>query len=351
MHAFATFLISKGVSVARPIAALFLVLLAGCGQVETTITGQTMGTTYMVKVIGHRLAKTRHLKPLIEARLEAVTASMSTYRPESEISRFNAIDRVGEPFSPSLDFLTVMRVAARIHALTGGAWDGTLDPLITLWGFGRDQQRNRVPTAAEVDALLPRVGFHRIAITATGQLTKLDGRVTLDLASIAKGYGVDVLAHLLASKGYSDFLVEVGGEVYAAGRRHDGHPWRVGINRPDPSAGFSEVFMVVALGDQAFATSGDYRNYFEIDGRTYPHILDPRTGRPVSNGVVSASVLADTCTLADGLATALIVMGPAAGLALVERLPTVEALIIVRSVDGSLSLHPSSGFIATRHTN
>jgi FAD:protein FMN transferase len=188
------------------------------------------------------------------------------------------------------------------------------------------------------------VGFDGITITPQGRLVKGDGRLTLDLASIAKGYGVDALARLLAEQGFRDYLVEVGGEVFAAGRRPDGKPWRVGINRPDRAAGYSEVYKVVALSDKAFATSGDYRNYFEAGGRTYSHILDPRTGYPIDNGVVSASVMADTCTQADGLATALMVMGPAAGLDLVERLPHVEALIIVRQADGSLEEHGSKGF-------
>jgi thiamine biosynthesis lipoprotein len=324
-----------------------MVLLAGCGRAETTITGHTMGTTYMVKVVGHRFAKTRHLKALIDKRLEAVDASMSTYRSGSEISRFNAQDKAGEPFVPSKDFLAVMRVAAEIYAATDGAWDGTLDPLITLWGFGREQKSDRLPTPAEIKALLPRVGFDRITITPQGRLVKGDGRLTLDLASIAKGYGVDALADLLTEEGFSDYLVEVGGEVFAAGRRPDGKPWRVGINRPDRAAGYSEVYKVVALSDKGFATSGDYRNYFETGGRHYSHILNPRTGYPIENGVVSASVMADSCTLADGLATAFMVMGPASGLALVETLAHVEALIIVRQDDGGLEEHASKGFPRT----
>jgi thiamine biosynthesis lipoprotein len=347
MYHLSLFLFRRGLPATLLMAAFSITFLVGCGRVETTFTGGTMETTYMVKVVADRFSKTRHLQALIDERLEAVDASMSTFRPGSEISRFNTLDKAGESFSPSKDFLAVMRVAAEINKATGGAWDGTLDPLITLWGFGREQQSGRVPTRAEIEALLPRVGFDRIEITPEGRLVKGDGRLTLDLASIAKGYGVDAVARLLAEQGYSDYLVEVGGEVYAAGHRLDGKPWRVGINRPDRAAGFSEVFRVVALSDKGFATSGDYRNYFEAGGRTYSHILDPRTGHPIQSGVVSASVMADTCTLADGLATALMVMGPEAGLALVETLPNVEALIIVHPADGSLEEHASRGFPKT----
>lgn len=346
MYFLTAFLIRRGILAALLMAGLAMVLLAGCGRVETTITGKTMTTTYMVKVVAHRFARTSHLQTLIEERLEAVNQSMSNYRPDSELSRFNALDEAGEPFAPSADFLAVMRAAAEIHAATGGAWDGTLDPLITLWGFGRDQQSGRVPAPGEIETLLARVDFGRIVITPEGQLVKGDGRLSLDLASIAKGYGVDSIAHLLDDEGYTDFLVEVGGEVFAAGLRPDGKPWRVGINRPSRGAGYSEIYKVVALTDKGFATSGDYRNYFEADGRFYSHILDPKSGYPVANGVVSASVQADTCTLADGLATALMVMGPERGLALVNTLPEVEALILVGKDDGSFSEHPSKGFVA-----
>jgi FAD:protein FMN transferase len=330
-----------------------LMLLVGCGRVETTFTGGAMSTTYMVKVVAKRSTKTRHLKTLIDQRLDAVSASMSTYRPGSELSRFNDQHKAGAPFTPSKDFLAVMRVAAKIYTATSGAWDGTLDPLITLWGFGRDngrdpQEGHHVPPTAEIEALLPRVGFDHITITSQGRLIKKDGLLTLDLASIAKGYGVDAIARLLARQGYSDYMVEVGGEIFAAGHRLDGKPWRVGVNRPDRKAGFSEVYKVVDLSDKGFATSGDYRNYFEAGGRYYSHILDPHTGYPITNGVVSASVMADTCTLADGLATALMVMGPDAGLALVETLPHVEALIIVRQADGGLEEHASKGFPAEK---
>jgi thiamine biosynthesis lipoprotein len=179
---------------------------------------------------------------------------------------------------------------------------------------------------------------------AEGRLSKTRPSVSLDLASVAKGYGVDAIAALIRNRGFSDYLVEIGGEVYAAGVRIDGQPWRIGINKPDSGAPFDQVYRVVTLQDRAFATSGDYRNYFEIDGRRYAHIIDPRTGYPVSNGVISVSVTAETCALADGLATALVVMGPSAGLDLVNRLPGVECLIITRDDQNRLHDFTSQGF-------
>ena len=168
--------------------------------------------------------------------------------------------------------------------------------------------------------------------------------MTVDLSSIAKGHGVDAIAELLRGRGFTDFLVEIGGEVFASGRRRDGRAWRVGINRPDPEAGPAEIYKVVPLGDQALATSGDYRSYILQDGRRRSHVIDPRTGQPVTNGVVSASILAPSCRLADGLATAVMVMGADEGLALVERLDEVEGLIVVERRGGFLEERASAGF-------
>ena len=312
---------------------------------ELRLSGKTMGTTYHIKVVAGLFASGANLQQQIDERLAAINRSMSTYDPESEISRFNGMDSTSESFSPSNDFLNVLHVAVELHQLTNGAWDGTLDPLITLWGFGRKGTVDRIPDDDDIDRALAHVGFDRIRLDPSGTIGKTDPAVTLDLASIAKGYGVDEIARLLGDRGFSDFLVEIGGEVYARGRRKDGKPWRVGINRPERGAAFNDVYRAVPLTDRAMATSGDYRIYFRVGDRSYSHILDPQTGQPVTNGVVSATVVAANCTVADGLATALMVMGPEKGVALVDRLASVECLIVVRQPDGTLTDYPSSGFV------
>ena len=302
-----------------------------------------MGTTWHVTVVGRTTVA--GLREKIDRRLEDINQSLSTYREDSEINRFSRFRRVGEEFPVSRDFLRVMTTAARVFALSAGAWDGTVRPLVDLWGFGPSPPVAEPPAPGKVEALLREVGFDRIEIRP-GALVKRQASVTLDLSSIAKGYGVDQVAEVVRGQGFSDFLVEIGGEVFGAGSRRDGGPWRVGINRPRVEAAPDEVYRVVALRDAAFATSGDYRSFFVRDGVRYSHVLDPRTGRPVANGVVSVSVLAPDCTLADGLATAVMVMGAEAGLALVERLSGVEALVVVETKDGQLEDHPSSGFLS-----
>lgn len=322
---------------------LAMIFVWGCSQ-EHVINGKTMGTTYQVKVICSRFKSISKLQQRIDERLEQINQSMSTYRKESEISRFNALKDVDTPFSVSADFLAVLVVAKELHRISHGAWDGTVNPLVNLWGFGKDGTITRIPSDGTVQAALGLVGFDQIAITSDGRLIKKRAGVSLDLGSIAKGYGVDQVAGVLREMGFEDFLVEIGGEIFAAGLRLDGKQWRVGINQPSRQAALDAVYAVIGLKDKAMATSGDYRNFYQIGDRVYSHIIDPATGYPVQNGVVSASVIADNCTLADGLATSLMVMGPEAGVALLDRLPDVQGLIVVRRKDGGLENFPSLGF-------
>jgi thiamine biosynthesis lipoprotein len=322
-----------------------LAAAAGCdGRREHLIAGRTMGTTYHVTVVTGPFGAVAGLKEKIDRRLDEVNRSMSPYLADSEISRFNRLAEAGREFPVSEDFHTVMRVAAQIHALSQGAWDGTLNPLVDLWGFGRAGRGGRIPDPERIREALAAVGFEKLEIRGNRTLVKRDPRVTLDLSSIAKGFGVDAVAALLRQAGFVDFLVEIGGEVAAEGRRPDRRRWRIGINLPRPDAPADAVFRVAAVSGRALATSGDYRSFFVQDGVRYAHILDPRTGRPAANRVASVSILADTCTLADGLATAVMVMGPEAGLALIERLEGVEGLIVVEAPDGSLREHASGGW-------
>ena len=313
-------------------------------QVEHLIKGRTMGTFYQVQVVTDDSEGISGLKEKVEKRLAEVNRSMSTYLPESEISRFNSFHQTGVKFKISDDFYQVMRVAEKIYQMSDGAWDGTVNPLVDLWGFGRQGIKTAIPAKTEIMRLRASVGFHHIQIVAPGYLIKNRAQITIDLSSIAKGYGVDAIAAVLRNEGFENFLVEIGGEIFAAGLRKDGGQWRIGINRPQKSAAPNAVYKAVNLQDRAFATSGDYRNFFEVNGIRYSHVIDPKTGYPVSNGVVSASVTANNCTLADGLATAIMVMGAEKGIALANRLDNVECLIVVEKSDASLVDFYSKGF-------
>lgn len=323
----------------------FVLLFAGCGlKKEAEFSGKTMGTTYHITVVAGVFTNTKDLKDQIDLRLDEINKSMSTFRKDSEISRFNAYQNIGEKFRISDDFYNVMTVAKTIYEETGGAWDGTVKPLVDLWGFGKPENNHTIPEKSRIAEMLSDIGFNNIEIIADHYLAKKNTNITLDLASIAKGYGVDQVAALIRSNGIHNFLVEIGGEVFAAGLRKDGKEWRIGINRPQKNAPVDQVYKVVDLQDKGFATSGDYRNYFEVNQKRFSHIIDPRNGYPVDNGVVSVSIISNTCTFADGLATAVMVLGHKKGLDLVNRLDNTECFIVTQSKDGVLIDHYSKGF-------
>jgi thiamine biosynthesis lipoprotein len=305
-----------------------------------------MGTTYHVTVITAGPIPRERLRAKIDRRLDEINRSLSTWLEDSEISRFNRLRETGTEFPISEDFLRVMVAADEVFTQSEGAWDGTVSPLVELWGFGPSGPTPSPLSAERLAAAKAEVGFDKIEIRRPRALVKRHASVTLDLSSIAKGYGADAVAEVLGGEGLVDFLVEIGGEVYAAGARRDRGPWRVGINRPHPEADPDEVYKVVPLADRALATSGDYRSYVLEEGVRRSHIIDPRSGQPVANGVISVSVLAPSCMQADGLATAAMVMGAEDGLKLIERLADVEALIVVRRRGGVLEEHASSGWRA-----
>jgi len=330
------------------VAALILWVSTGfifaCGgQRRLSFSGKTMGTTYHITVLAPLFTSAAGLQKKVDARLAEINQSMSTYMETSEISRFNALTDIDKPFGASPDFIRVLRVGEKVFALTAGAWDATVRPLVRLWGFHLPPDQRRVPDQAEIKAALACVGFDRLRIQ-DGAVVKKNACLTLDLASIAKGYGVDQVAALLKENGLADFIVEIGGEIAASGTKENGAEWSIGINLPEAYAPPDQVRRTLTLSNRAVATSGDYRNFFTVGHHHYSHILDPRNGYPVTTGVVSASVIADTCTFADGLATALMVMPAEEGLALVNALENVECLITVRDEKGELKDYYSVHF-------
>ncbi len=326
-------------------ACCITLLLAGCiGNRTASFAGKTMGTIYRITAQVNWRTDTDQLDKDISNRLETLNASLSTYIKTSEISRFNNISLDGVDLIASTDLATVVRLGQRLHTMTQGAWDGTIWPLAKVWGGSRGERPATLPTAEAIAAARTCVDYALVRITDDNRLSKKRPCVRLDFASIAKGYGVDQIAALLRDNGINNFIVEIGGDVYVSGEKKSGQPWAVGINVPQHMAAFTDVRRAVALSDRAIATSGDYRNFFEVDGRRYNHVLDPKTGYPIRTGVVSASVVADTCALADGLATALMVMTPADSLKTINRLPRTECLITVKNEGGILVDYSSKKF-------
>jgi thiamine biosynthesis lipoprotein len=290
------------------------------------ISGSTMGTTYRILVVesGLEEAGQAALGQAITGTLEAVNDSMSTYLPDSEISRFN--DRLStEPMAISQGFAQVVQRAHVVSLATEGAFDVTVGPLVDAWGFG-PKGVQETPSDEELVALSEHVGFEKILL-ADESLVKTDPRLRVDLSAIAKGWGVDQVALLLAQRSHTDFLVEIGGEIQARGHNPNGDLWQLGIE--EPVEGERSVQQVVGLRDQALATSGDYRNFIGEGAQRRSHTVDPRTSRPVTHALASVSVIADNCTDADAWATALSVLGPDEGFVLAESL-NLAAFFLIR---------------------
>ena len=305
--------------------------------------GATMGTTYSVKLAASELPDDAHrrIAEAIESRLSTVNRLMSTYDPDSELSRFNRFAST-DAFAVSPQTLEVFRVAREVSALTQGAFDVTVGPLVAAWGFGATNRAPAPPPAAELAALRQRVGYRHVEIDlGSRRLTKANPETVCDLSAIAKGYGVDEVARALVEFGYHDFLVEVGGELRAEGRRTGGRAWRVAIEQPHATA--RSIFGVVELEDASLATSGDYRSYYEQDGRRLSHLIDPRSGHPIAHSLASVTVVHRHAVYADALATGLGVLGPEEGYALSEE-QGLAAYFILREPDGSLRGVATSAF-------
>jgi thiamine biosynthesis lipoprotein len=311
-----------------------LLVVVGCerGLQVLALQGSTMGTSYSVQLVAPPAGlDTESLGQGIEAVLEEVNALMSTYRPDSELSRFNASAST-DWFDCSAELIKVLAVALQVSDASDGAFDVTVGPLVNLWGFGPEVKPSELPGQAAIDAARARTGYRLLELRESPPaLRKARPDLYVDLSAIAKGYGVDRVAELLEGQGIANALVEIGGELRAHGVNGQGEPWRIAVERP-LADGPRRVFRVVGLRDNGMATSGDYRNFFELDGKRYSHTIDPATGRPVQHPLVSVTVLDGEAMVADAWATALLVLGPERGLALAESLG-LAALLVSRDGD------------------
>ncbi|WP_205422654.1 FAD:protein FMN transferase [Seongchinamella sediminis] len=319
--------------------ALLVAGLAACARDASLLKlgGQTMGTTWSATLILPPDSDQEELQLLagIEALLESVNNSMSTYREDSEISRFNRTP-VGEWFPLSQGFYEVLSAAMAIGWQSGGAYDVTVGPLVNLWGFGPGGQAPEPPADAAIKSAMARVGQDYLRVDGEALRLRKDADVYLDFSSIAKGFAVDEIARYLGAAGISNYMVEVGGEMRLSGYSPRGDSWRVAIEQPQ--AGGFGIARTIYLGNAAVATSGDYRNFFEVDGKRYSHSIDPRTGRPVAHELVSVTVVHPSTMMADAWATALTVLGADEAFA-VAQAQGLAVYLIQREGQGFSSRH------------
>ena len=294
------------------------------------INGQTMGTYYNIKI---RTRKEDNMLPQrINQRLEELNREMSVFDSESEISRINSA-KAGEWIELSPEMSKVMKDSAKVWRLSNGAFDPTVGRLVDLWGFGASAPQ-KAPTEAEIKEVLKYTGFDKLKF-ADGytRVKKSNDNIYINLSAIAKGYGVDHIAKLLEDEGYTDFIVEIGGEVVARGNRSEEEKgWKIGIVKPVETP---ENAFVASLKNAAVATSGDYRNYYYKDGKKYSHTISPQNGHPVEHNLASVTVFDDNCMNADALATAAMSMGETKALKFAAD-NNLALVMFVRQEDGSL---------------
>ncbi|HWM26839.1 MAG TPA: FAD:protein FMN transferase [Woeseiaceae bacterium] len=302
------------------ILVTMLLMLAACGGGAPTyeLTGRTMGTQFSVQIAGSTSGGERaKLQQEIEGALATVEQQMSTYLLQSDISKFNASPSTGW-IAVSASTCHAVEVAEDVSELSNGAFDVTVGSLVNLWGFGPDPVQVKPPPDSAISAALERVGYRRLHTDcAQPALRKDSPDVYVDLSAYAKGFGADRVAELLDFRGIRNYLVEIGGELRLRGRDVDGELWAVAIEAPADNG--RTLSRIVKLTDTAMATSGDYRNFFEYEGRRYSHTIDPHTGRPTTHNLASVTVISETAALADAMATALLVLGPDEGFDLAAR--------------------------------
>lgn len=318
----------------QPITLCLLAIsLMGCivsdEQKIHHINGPTMGTWYNVKF--QALPANKNL-PAIKAQvaqvLEGINQKMSTYKSDSELSLFNQA-AINEQVQLSEDMLRVLEISQQVYRESEGAFDVSVGPLVNLWGFGPEKTDDEPPAGELIQKTLSLVDADAINISSEG--ASKSKPVSVDLSAVAKGYAADVVAQALESTGIYHYMVEVGGELRIGKRKLSGDPWKIAVEEPTDNQ--RSIQKILALESVAVATSGDYRNYFEKDGKRYSHTIDPRTGAPINHTLASVTVLHDSCAYADAYATAITVLGPEKGLALAEKL-SLAVYMLVKEKDG-----------------
>jgi thiamine biosynthesis lipoprotein len=323
-------------------------VLNGCQntQPETEVTGAAQGTTYHIKmVLKPESASLAEIERQITATLAEIDAQMSNYREDSEISHINAQETI-DWLPVSREIADLLVIANNVYLLTDGCYDLTIKPLFDLWGFSRHE--NYVPSDQEIAELLPRIGMSLLEIDASKQrIRKKNPKLKIDLASIAQGYSVGVVAHRLEALGVHNYLVEIGGEMMVKGRKANGDDWRIGVETPTPlSRSVQKVIDIRSASGSAVMTAGTYRNFFEENGQTYSHILNPKTGRPVTHHLRSVTVMHEDAAWADAWDTALLCVGEQEATRIAEE-QNIKALLIYDE-DKKLKEYMTKAFLSSQ---
>lgn len=326
------------------VGILLILATVGCSsdndpheRVIHVLSGPTMGTSYQVKVVAPANLNIDEVGLGIQSVLGRVNDLMSTYLPDSELSRFNQ-SPPEQWFELSPETYEVLSLGLEISEQSDGAFDMSVGPLVNIWGFGPQGMIEQQPLQAEIDQALSEIGYQHLQLRSESPAVQKAIPLYLDLSAIAKGYAVDQIAAYL-DQYFDAYLVEVGGELKGKGQKPGAIDWKIAVE--SPQVGTREIQKVIKAENIAIATSGDYRNYFEEDGVRFSHTIDPTTGRPINHRLASVTILDPSCARADALATAMMVMGEKAGKRLAEEL-NIAAFFIVKTDNGFKEIYTSA---------
>ncbi|CAL1329484.1 FAD:protein FMN transferase [Candidatus Providencia siddallii] len=309
-------------------------LLISCNNIkEQNINGQTMGTFYTIKYVSN-IHDIKNIKVNINKRLEEINRQMSTYNDNSEVSKFNKFKKTNIPFPVSLGTIKVIKKAIEINKITNGSLDITIGPLVNLWGFGPELKLKKIPTDKEIKKRHKLVGIEKLSIISNS-IIKTIPELNIDLSSIAKGYGVDVIKEYLESIGINNYMINIGGEISTKGKNGKKIPWQIAIEKPYL---YQTIQKIIEPGEFSMATSGDYHNYFEYNGIHFSHIISPKTGKPIIHNLISVTVLSKNCMTADALSTGLNVLGQKKGFDLAKKMK-IPIFMIIKTNKGFKELY------------
>lgn len=326
------------------------ILIISCKEDRTleyyAVSGETMGTYYQIKYADK---KKRNLNIQIDSILNVVNASLSTYIDDSYISIINRSGKSNMTMPFDSHFLKMYTESVLINKISKGLYDPTIMPVINYYGFGWRERVLRDTISPEVlDSLVSLVGLQKISITKSDDsliIKRIHPQVQLDYSAIAKGYAIDLISDFLVSQDCKDHLVDIGGDGLAMGKSPSQKPWVIGINKPLVDSPLNDFALTINLENKALATSGNYRNYYEVGDKRYAHTMSPIDGKPIFNSIMSVSVIADDCLSADAYATACMAMGLEQSKTMIDNISSIEACWIYRSSqDTSYSITYSSGF-------
>ena len=326
------------------LTALFCVLFGAAltAAEPLKISGKTMGSYYAIVIDSPGAADGERLQKQIEEKFADINRQMSTWDESSQISKFN-LSTSTDWFEVGADFAIVAQEAKRLHTVTDGAMDATVSPLIDLWGFGRNKRR-ALPTEKEIEAALKHVGMQHVKVRLDPPaIRKALPEIQVSFSALAPGFAADEVCAILRSHQLKSYVVDVGGENRAGEAKSGGAAWRLGVESP-----LGGLHKVIELTNQSIATSGDYRSFFMAGGKKYSHVLNPKTGRPVEHPPASVSIIHESCMTADGLATAMMVLGPEKGIELAKTVG-VDVMFLDLTQDGMLT-EQSIGVFAAEQT-